>query len=47
MPYVLEKNKILILSISQVIPDKVGVFYPGLRNDLKYLKNNDFICKNF
>ena len=42
-----KKTKSDLLSISQVIPDKVGVFYPGLRNDLNYFKNNDFNVKNF
>ena len=41
-----EKNKSDLLSISQVIPDKVGVFYQVLK-DLNYLKNNDFNVKNF
>ena len=42
-----KKTKIDLLSISQIIPEKVGVFYPGLRNDLDNLKNFDFNVKNF
>ena len=42
-----KKTKTDLMSISQIISNKVGVFYPGLRNDLNNLKNFDFNVKNF
>ncbi len=42
-----KKTKTDLMSISQIISDKIGVFYPGLRNDLNNFKNFDFDIKNF
>ena len=42
-----KKTKDDLLSISQIMPDKVGFFYPGLRNDLNNNENFDFNVKDF
>jgi glycosyltransferase involved in cell wall biosynthesis len=42
-----EKTKSDLLSISNLSPSRVGVFYPGLRNDLQKLINNNSEEKNF